>query len=416
MALSTSKKLLWIAPRWPFPPSDGAKRASVELLRPLIAKGVEIHFLGFPVGWETIPLAADRESETLLEKISFSKRFPRRFNKALVQKMVGIASSIFLNREYPYSVQSFLGSEIRSILQTKISETHWDSIVLDGLHVAAPLLELQNGGAGSGRLPLIYRAHNVESKIWEMAASRVPVGLKRVAELQAEKMKRFEIRVLQASSAVAAVSPEDRVELQKFAPHLRSAVIPIGFDFGGVAPLASKVGGLRILFVGKLDWQPNAQGLEWFLDQVWFRFAKLKPEAEFHVVGEGASSSLLKKFRDLNVAYHGRVPDLEVHYRDAKLSIVPVFFGSGTRVKIIESVRFGRPVLSTSMGAQGLELDSSSAYLSDNAEEWLRILVTFENADAENKAQRAFSVFKSRYDSVSVAEKFLELIEEARAQ
>ena len=411
-------KFLWLAPRWPFPANDGAKRATLELLRPLIRQGVEIDFLGFPAGWEDSSVTLDSDSKVILGGLRHASRTERGFKRPGVQKALGLFQSLLGQKGLPYSVQAFRASAVCDVLRKKLAENDWDAVVIDGLHVAAAWFEVQ-GKANAGpkeKRPLIYRAHNVESKIWEMAAEKTGLGLRNLARGQASRMKAFESRVLATVSCVAPVSLEDEAKLRALEGSIRSKVIPIGSDFSVSPSPLSETEPLKILFVGKLDWPPNREGLEWFLDRVW---APLRHSAggnryEFHVVGGGASSELSKKLVDLRAVHHGRQPNLDSFYAEAQLAVSPIFVGSGTRVKILESVQKGRPVLSTHLGAEGLALDSESAYLCDSEEEWLQVIQGFRFEEAKVKSNRAFSIFRERYDSGAMADLFLQLVDEAR--
>ena len=170
-------------------------------------------------------------------------------------------------------------------------------------------------------------------------------------------------------------------------------------------------GSVPILFVGRLDWPPNRKGLKWFLREVWGQACVRQPGLRLTVIGSG-DSSWLREFTNLpNLSILGRVDRLEPHYGSACASIVPIYFGSGTRVKAIESCLFGKVCISTAMGVEGLGLTPDLEYVRcETADDWIRVLSTLSANNALKLGENARNFVAQRFNARRVAEKMLEAV------
>ena len=128
-------------------------------------------------------------------------------------------------------------------------------------------------------------------------------------------------------------------------------------------PIAEREPARRLLFVGTLGYEPNRAGLEWFLKQIWPLIRQAVPEAEIDVVGGKPSPWLLSRHGNDGILVHGFVEELEPLWRRAGCSVVPLLAGSGTRLKVLESLSQRVPVVSTTLGAYGLDLGAEEGVL-----------------------------------------------------
>jgi glycosyltransferase involved in cell wall biosynthesis len=138
-------------------------------------------------------------------------------------------------------------------------------------------------------------------------------------------------------------------------------------------PVRSSAEPLRLLFVGNVSYRPNQQGLEWFIEQVLPRLREAGTKVELEIVGAPARS--LPEAPEIRG--HGVVTDLKPFYERAHAAIVPVLYGSGTRLKVVEAMAYGRPVVATSIGAEGLPVKAGTDYFqADAADSFTAALVT----------------------------------------
>ncbi|HBY62919.1 MAG TPA: glycosyl transferase family 1, partial [Solibacterales bacterium] len=170
-----------------------------------------------------------------------------------------------------------------------------------------------------------------------------------------------------------------------------------------------------LVFVGSMDWMPNIDGVDWFLAEVWPLIRERRPETTLAIVGRTPPQRFLER-RDISVT--GTVPDVRPYLWSGRLSIVPLRIGGGTRLKIYEAMAAGLPVVSTTVGAEGLEVDGTEIALGDTprdfADACLRLLAGEEAR--RRQAAAALSRVAARFSWEQVARSFERtLIEKAPA-
>jgi hypothetical protein len=312
--------------------------------------------------------------------------------------------SFFETQPLPLTARRFASRKAREALAANAQP--WTHIMIDGTHAGALWLE-KNRIRFPENIVVALRAHNEETEFWSQLAEPSR-GLKRwVLERECALMNRFQAEVIAGSRLICPVSLADTEKFRKLYPsaHERMKPLAIGFDWPTVTPQAPQaLSSPRFLFLGRLDWHPNAEGLSWFLKYVWPEVARLRPELAIDVVGGFASPVLQTLLRETaGVSYHGLVPDVAPFYEATSLSIIPILTGSGTRVKAIESFRYGRSVLTTTRGIEGVPLKSGRDFLlADSAEEWIRILTTLTSDKLAALGTAAFQSGRTHFDRLAV--------------
>lgn len=215
--------------------------------------------------------------------------------------------------------------------------------------------------AEPGTQRTVFDAHNA---VWELIrnlAAQQPTAAHRLAaRVEWRLMRRFEGRVCRAADLTFTVSEHDRAALRDAAGvPFPSAVVPIGVEVREVTPLEPRADATRLLSVATMHYPPNAQAIRWFRDAIWPLVRQASPALGVDIAGTRPPRDLLDwGTRDERVRVHGYVPDaaLDELYSDALAVIVPLQAGSGVRVKILEAMARGVPVVSTTIGAEGLAL------------------------------------------------------------
>ena len=389
----TIKPLLWITPKWPIPPNDGARRASYNLIRGLKSLGIPIDLYCYLAADDRPDIAAAKK-ELELESIETFR--PLHSSGQRKDNIVGMARCLIQNPLLPLTMRYFTQGA-----PTGLSK--YGAIVYDGLHVAAHWQKLGLfAPPEKSAIPIIYRAHNRESQLWERKSTTCPIFLKPFFKLQAKLVKRFEDSVTEQAALVATVSENDRLLFNQ--SHNNFLTVPIGCEFEYLSPPTNSN---QILYVGRLDWPPNREGLEWFLQKVWPTIIIRRPELHLTIIGSGDGSWLQKYSKIPNVTFAGKVLDLREYYQRSALAIVPIFYGSGTRVKAIEASAFGRAVLSTRIGVEGLPLDPKVSYFhGESAEEWIDVITSYTTARSTELGLNAFNALKDTYGIQGAASVF----------
>ncbi len=188
---------------------------------------------------------------------------------------------------------------------------------------------------------------------------------------EANRWERFEKKVWKASDRVLAMSESEAAYIDRVAGPGKARIVPNGvdIDFFRFRPSDATVSAAppRLLFVGNLQHRPNAQGIDIFLRTSWPTLAETFPQLELHIVGPGASEKLRAR-HGRRVIFHGYVDDVRPHLAAVTVMVVPIFSGGGTRLKVLEALASGTPLVSTSLGSEGLSITNGrEALLADSA-------------------------------------------------
>jgi glycosyltransferase involved in cell wall biosynthesis len=214
---------------------------------------------------------------------------------------------------------------------------------------------------------VVYHAHNAYFKLWQRYATLPGNPARRlVARLEAARVRRYETAVANRASVVFA-APNDAREL--VAAGVDSARISDTFHLGDDSQL--ELPDLRfadtkkkLMYVGFLGWEPNVQGLLWFIESVWPLLQARHPDLRFDIVGKNPD----KRLQDAVAASEGirltgYVADLQTVYRDSRVSVAPLLFGSGMKVKVLDAMARGIPTVTTRVGAEGIDVENGRELL-----------------------------------------------------
>ena len=278
---------------------------------------------------------------------------------------------------FPYSVAKHYTRRFRKELSNLLSTGDFDLLHCEWTPYARYLRSV-------GDIPSVVSAHNIESQIWQRRAERSPGMLSRMFfRMQAWKMQRFERSALSRCSSVTAVSDLDVQQFKAWGIHSAQSVENgVDIDFFST-PQTIAASPLEVLFVGSLDWFPNQDAVRFFVEEIFPLIKIQKPAAQLTVVGRRAPESLASWMRrQEGVTLLSEVPDVRPCYTRAALAIVPLRIGGGTRIKILEAMSMGKPVVSTSIGAEGLAVkDGTHVLIADTPAEFARAAVSLMSSE-----------------------------------
>lgn len=413
------KRFLWMVPKWPIPADDGARVATTTLIRNLTAQGEEVHLLAHCEADEQVSFDEARERLGITD--AYIIRKARRKSKWILP--LEVCASLIRQPRTPLTMRHFASGRARRMIQQLISgrvtagietsaqdrsRSHsWDALVYDGLHPAIHASHWGTFRRTHNNMQIIYRAHNHEAVLWERKAALTKSPLWRMLfRHQAGRVRAFEDSLIRSASWVAPVSAADFSSFKQTHRGLAGGVIPIGYEFGDIPAMPNTVP-RQLLFLGRLDWPPNKEGLVWFLQKVWPRVADLRSDLTLLIAGSGDTNWLQPYLSQPRLQFVGRVADVEDLYRNSVLALVPIFYGSGTRVKVIEASRYGRPCLSTALGVEGIGLREGTSYLrGEDAESWIQQLSEFCPEDGARVGRAAYLTTRDLFDCRAVAQMF----------
>jgi glycosyltransferase involved in cell wall biosynthesis len=215
-----------------------------------------------------------------------------------------------------------------------------------------------------GNVPVVLFEHNVEYLIWKRlsAVERSP-WRRALLEIEWRKLRAQEARACLQSHTTIAVSEDDRRRLEEIAPGSRVTSVPTGVDTDYFNPAGYPITPNRLVFSGSMDWHPNEDAVIYFVDAILPRIRAEIPDVSFSIVGRNPGVRVRELARHAGVEVTGTVDDVRPHIAAGSVYVVPLRAGSGTRLKIFEALAMARPVVSTTVGAEGLVLEAGRQFV-----------------------------------------------------
>lgn len=223
-------------------------------------------------------------------------------------------------------------------------------------------------------IPTLIMAHNIESQIWARRANHSRTFLERIYfGFQGRKMASFERRAMQRADAVATVTDLDLKQVRNWGTR-NPALVENGVDLDEFSPSQELPAALEILCLGSLDWFPNVDAVNYLIDEVMPLIVARMPAVRLRIVGRRPPKGLQDKIeRHAWIDFVGEVSDVRPWLARASVVIVPLRIGGGSRIKILEALAMGKPVVSTTIGAEGLAVSGEKhLLLADSPEELAR--------------------------------------------
>ena len=206
-----------------------------------------------------------------------------------------------------------------------------------------------------GTTPVVLFEHNVEYMIWQrLCALETRPWRRALFEIEWRKLRAREADACRAADLTIAVSEDDRRRLEALAPGIRAASIPTGVDTNYFMPDGRQERANRLVFSGSMDWHPNEDAVVYFADAILPRIRAEIPDATLTVVGRNPTARLREVAARAGIDVTGTVDDVRPSIGEAAVYVVPLRAGGGTRLKIFEALAMAKPVVSTTVGAEGL--------------------------------------------------------------
>lgn len=345
-------KVLVVCHKPPYPKIDGGCVASAQIIGALLSEEIDfqlamLHSPKHPYNPASFP-------EEIRNRIKLTHKIePDR----LSAQLLGLWSrerSIFLHR--------FFDSEFLSQLESLISDFRPDIIHFESLFAAVYLPFLKKKVDAK----FIIRTHNIEHELWIDRLTNSSRVKQLVLNKQVKTFQKDEEEILRLASGIVCISKNEQQYIQDIDSQKSVIYLPTS-----IAPSNSISSFSADFFhLGAMDWEPNKRAVSWFIKQVWAEFSKNHSE-KLHLAGKNLATNLYNDYS--GVINHGEVLDSQIFMTDNGSLIIPLFEGSGLRIKVIEAGNLGVPIISTPKGIEGLGLEAEVHYLQANtSDEFLR--------------------------------------------
>jgi glycosyltransferase involved in cell wall biosynthesis len=300
-------------------------------------------------------------------------------------------------------MRKYCRPQVTRRLQEFLAHKKHDVVVCDFLLTAGAM-------AWDTGVPVVIFAHNVETTIWRrhVEANRSLLW-KLAAQRESRTISNAERHFTGLADHVLTVSDSDRTSFLEYLPEQKVTTIPTGVDLDFFRP-GPPAEDATLVFTGSMDWMPNEDAVVHFSQDILPRIQRELPKVRFSVVGRNPSKKLLSlALVNPAIQVTGAVEDIRPYVHAASVFIVPLRIGSGTRIKIFEAMAMAKPVVSTSIGAEGLPVaHERELFIADSPTEFANRTVQLlkDSKIRQQMGNSARRLVESRYGWQQVADKF----------
>lgn len=334
-------RFLQLCSKPPMPLVDGGTIATNEITQALLEEGHTVNILTIetpkhPFLKSKIP--TQYQSQTQIQSVYIDTTI----------KPWALLKDFLFNENY--IVNRFVSNAFSDKLIEILKQNIYDCIILEGLFVAPYVATIRQ----YSQAKIILRAHNIEFEIWERVKTNSTNLFKKFYLRQLiKKLREYEIQVFDNVDYIAAISSFDLSKIKQLSPKANTHLVELSTAYTPnptIVPIPHSIGHLAAM-----DWQPNVEGVEWFLQNVWPIVHQTFPEAKLNLAGRHMPSHLLAFNGKQNTTVQGTVDNAEAFLQSKAIVIAPLLSGSGVRVKIIEAMAMGKAIVCTPQATQGLE-------------------------------------------------------------
>ncbi|HEY3370038.1 MAG TPA: glycosyltransferase family 4 protein [Prolixibacteraceae bacterium] len=387
-------RILQLMNKVPWPPNDGGAIACLNMTKGFSMLGHEVTVLSMNTSKHHINL----------------KEMPSNVRNQADFHLVEVPASInwleaamnLLFSDLPYNAQRFISDEFSQQLAQLLTVKSFDVIQLEGLYLCPYIPVIRKYSDAK----IAYRAHNIEYEIWDRTAKLSKGWRSRYLYNLSKRIKRFEISYLNAYDLLVPITDRDGIILDSLGNVKPRHTSQTGIDFASLVPTAKKLEFPSLFHIGALDWAPNQEGLIWFFDQCWPRIHAANPELKFYLAGRNAPDWLERRFKLEGVVYLGEISDAYDFINSKAIMVVPLFSGSGMRIKIIEGMALGKPIVTTDIGTEGIPTkDGHNIMIANSADQFVASIdQLINNRGLFNEiGKNAIGFIQEKFDNLSQA-------------
>ena len=389
--------ILLLSDKLPWPSDSGGAVATADMIRKLHEAGHRVTIIA----------------------LNSSKHYsdPGSINKAIKElcliipvdvdtsiSKIDIIKNLLLSNE-PYNFSRFRSEKLEKTIRNHLRKNRYDIVQFEGLslHNYLPLIREQS------EAKIAVRAHNVENHIWAGLALETNSLIKKLYFRNlARRVKRTETEFISQADGIIAISKTD---LAWFESNSRCKNCILIYPDLRVAEYPQPGSGSRLndlCFIGSLDWMPNQNGLKWFVRNVLPLVTSEFPALTFRVAGRNPSKEMLSLFNKHSIDYQGEPADSLSFLSDHSIEVVPLFSGSGIRIKILEALAAGTAVVTTAKGAEGLPDEiTGELMISDKPDEMARSICSLlkQPQKVESYGRKISGIFYEYFGNLELSER-----------
>ena len=386
-------RVLQLCPKPLFAPMDGGKIAMIDIAEGLRENGVEVIQWMIHTHFHQFPLELKSTENTQIQKSFIDTSI--HWQDALLN----------LFKTQSYNIQRFNNKKANDELMAVIEKFQPQIIQAESIFCLTALEEIKR----KFNIPVVLRAHNVEHQIWKRIAAATQNPLKKwYLNFLSKRLKKDEIGITQHVDAIAALSEIDATFFKQHFPTKNIDVIGIGTKLKKSTIPSYPI--TNIFHIGGMDWKPNEEGMNWFLEQCWPLIHSRFPDLKCILAGRNMPLHF-SQLQQQNVNIE-KADSAEDFMNQHQILVVPLLSGSGIRVKIIEAMALGKVVIATNIAAEGLGVTHNSNILNANTkEEFLKELtICIENPEISLRISENAAIFaQENFNTLKNSQKLIAL-------
>ncbi|MBA3662807.1 MAG: glycosyltransferase family 4 protein [Bacteroidetes bacterium] len=395
-------RILQISNKAPFPPNDGSSIAVYNMAKGFIENGAELHLIAINTSKHFKP---DKDVPADFKRDSHYLTVPQNTNTSLHGAFLNLFSG------QSYFVSRFCFRAMEKALEEKLTQHKFDIIQLDGLFVAGYIDLIRKYSTAK----IVLRAHNVESILWNRHLLNEKSAIKRTyLKIQVKKLKRFEESVIKKVDAIVSITDVDKKTFQELAPGkpVTTCITGVNVDYykkPGDRHLKQKT----IFYFASMDWMPNQEAADWFLSNCWKKVFHAVHDCKLVIAGKNMPQRFLK-LNQPNVLVIGNINNSKDFYNQHDIMLVPLLTGSGLRIKIIEGMSYGKAIVSTTVGAEGIPVThGKNILIADNPDDFSAAVIELLNNDEKRHSleSEAQKLAEKEFDNKKVVANLLSFYE-----
>jgi glycosyltransferase involved in cell wall biosynthesis len=356
-------KILQLCNKAPFPANDGSSIAISTLAEGLADNGVELHLLSINTKKHFKPD----------ENVPFDFKQKTNYQSVYCDTDTSITGALLnLVSSQSYFVSRFFFKEYETQLINKLKNNCFDIIQLEGVFMATyiPIIKQYS------KAKIVLRSHNVEHQIWERHLANEKSGIKKTyLNLQNSRLRSFEINALNKVDAIVTITDDDKKTIASICPNKAIYTCLTGINLNSYQHVTQPKDPNTLFHFASMDWMPNIEAVDWLLKDVWPAVLKQQPNAKLVLAGRGMPERF-KRLQSTAITIIDNVADSSEFYKTYDIMLVPLWSGSGLRIKLVEGLAYGKPIITTSIGAEGIPYSSGKDLLiADSAEEFTKQII-----------------------------------------
>jgi glycosyltransferase involved in cell wall biosynthesis len=367
-------RILQISNKAPYPPNDGSSIAVYNMAKGFINNGAELHLL-------TINTLKHYKKQNEVPKDFIEQSHYTAVDRDTAVTPMGALMNLFSSESF--FVSRFVFKEFEEKIIEKLKANQFDIVHLEGLFVAPyiPIIRKHS------KAKITIRTHNVEHLIWDRLIENEKSALKKkYLSIQNARLKKLELQILKEADGIVTITDYDKKLFEQLGIKTKAVVSPTGIVLDRYAINRSITKANSVFHLASMDWMPNTEAVDWFLEKVWQANLKNESNLQFTLAGRFMPDSYLRR-NEGNLKVIGSIDDNIQFYNEHEIMMVPLQSGSGMRIKIIEGMAMGKVIVSTSIGAEGIPVThNENIIIADTPEEFANAIKNLsKNQELKNR-------------------------------